>query len=204
MLLQKKLDAKPTLALRLLDNLHVCKEIRPKMDNNTPFYTSVLRNSPLGDLWVAVSDRGLSAIEWSQDEAGFGAYLSKRFKRPVQANPGKVAPALRQLDEYLRGARKAFDLSIDWSLLRPFQKQVLQIVFAIPYGQTCTYGDIAHELGNPRAARAVGRANATNPMPLVIPCHRVIGTDGKLHGYGGGEGLPTKEWLLKLEGAVLT
>jgi methylated-DNA-[protein]-cysteine S-methyltransferase len=174
------------------------------MDNNTPLYTGVLRNSPLGDLWVAVTDRGLAAIEWSLDEADFGAYLGKRFKRPVQADPGKVAPALRQLDEYLRGARKAFDLPIDWSLLRPFQQQILQIVFAIPYGQTRTYGDIAYEIGNPRAARAVGRANATNPMPLVIPCHRVIGADGKLHGYGGGEGLPTKEWLLKLEGAVLT
>jgi len=174
------------------------------MDKNSPLYIGILRNSPLGDLWVAVTDQGLAAIEWSQDGADFGAYLTKRFKRPVQPDPEKVAPALRQLDEYLRGARKAFDLPIDWSLLRPFQRQVLQIVFAIPYGQTRTYSDIAHEIGNPRAARAVGRANATNPMPLVISCHRVIGTDGKLHGYGGGKGLPTKEWLLKMEGAVLT
>jgi methylated-DNA-[protein]-cysteine S-methyltransferase len=174
------------------------------MDKNTPLYTGVLRNSPLGDLWVAGTDQGLAAIEWSQDEADFGVYLTKRFKCPVQPGPEKVAPTLRQLDEYLRGARKAFDLPIDWSLLRLFQRQVLEIVLAIPFGQTRTYGDIAHEIGNPRAARAVGRANATNPMPLVIPCHRVIGSDGKLHGYGGGEGLPTKEWLLKLEGAVLT
>jgi methylated-DNA-[protein]-cysteine S-methyltransferase len=174
------------------------------MDKNTPLYTGILQNSPLGDLWVAVTDQGLGAIEWSQDEAEFGAYLTKRFKRPVQPNLEKVTSSLRQLDEYLRGARKAFDLPVDWSLLRPFQRKVLQIVFAIPYGQTRTYGDIAGEIGNPRAARAVGRANATNPMPLVIPCHRVIGSDGKLHGYGGGEGLPTKEWLLKMEGAVLT
>jgi len=174
------------------------------MDKNSPLYTDILRNSPLGDLWVALSDQGLAAIEWSQAEADFGAFLTKRFKRQVQPDPQKAGPALRQLDEYLRGARKIFDLPIDWSLLRPFQRQVLQIVFAIPYGQTRTYGEIAHEIGNPRAARAVGRANATNPMPLVIPCHRVIGSDGKLHGYGGGEGLPTKEWLLKMEGAVLT
>jgi methylated-DNA-[protein]-cysteine S-methyltransferase len=174
-----------------------------KMDKISPLYTGVLRNSPLGDLWVAVSDRGLAAIEWSKDEAVFGAYLTKRFKRPIQSDPKRVALALQQLDEYLRGARKAFDLPIDWFLMRPFQQQVLQIVYAIPFGQTRTYGDIAHEIGNPRAARAVGRANATNPMPLVVPCHRVIGGDGKLHGYGGGEGLPTKEWLLKLEGAVL-
>jgi len=174
------------------------------MNKNSLLYTGILRDSPLGDLWIAVSEQGLAAIEWSQDEADFGIYLTKRFKRPVQPNPEKVAPALRQLDEYLRAARKAFDLPIDWSLLRPFQRQVLQIVFAIPYSQTRTYGDIAHEVGNSHAARAVGRANATNPMPLVIPCHRVIGSDGKLHGYGGGEGLPTKEWLLQMEGAVLT
>lgn len=174
------------------------------MDKNSPLYIGVLQNSPLGDIWIAVSDHGLVAIEWSQDEADFGEYLTKRFKRPVQPDPEKVAPALRQLDEYLRCARKTFDLPINWSLLRPFQQQVLQIVHAIPYGQTRTYGDIAHEIGNPLAARAVGRANATNPMPLVIPCHRVIGSDGKLTGYGGGEGLPTKEWLLKMEGAVLT
>jgi methylated-DNA-[protein]-cysteine S-methyltransferase len=173
------------------------------MDENFPLYIGNLRNSPLGDLWVAVSDQGLAAIEWSQDEADFGTYLTKRFKRAVQANPEKADSALRQLDEYLRGARKAFDLPIDWSLLRPFQQLVLRIVYAIPYGQTRTDGDIAHEIGNPNAARAVGRANATNPMPLVIPCHRVIGSDGKLTGYGGGEGLPTKEWLLKMEGAVL-
>ena len=174
------------------------------MDKNLPLYTGILQNSPLGDLWVAVSEQGLAAIEWSQDEVDFGAYLARRFKRPVQAGPEKAAPALRQLDEYLRGARKEFTIPIDWSLLRPFQRQVLQIVFAIPYGQTRAYGEIAHEIGKPRAARAVGRANATNPMPLVIPCHRVIGADGKLHGYGGGEGLPTKEWLLQLEGALLT
>jgi methylated-DNA-[protein]-cysteine S-methyltransferase len=174
------------------------------MDKNSPLYTGILQNSPLGNLWVAVSERGLAAIEWAQDEADFGVYLTKRFKRPVQPDFEKTAPVLHQLDEYLRGARKAFNLPIDWSLLRPFQRQVLQIVHAIPYGGTRTYGDIAHEIGNPRAARAVGRANATNPMPLVIPCHRVIGSDGKLHGYGGGEGLPTKEWLLQMEGAVLT
>ena len=174
------------------------------MDKNTPLYTGVLQNSSLGDLWIASTDYGLAAIEWSQDEADFSAYLTKRFKRPTQPNLEKVATAHQQLDEYLRGARKAFHLPIDWSLLRPFQIQVLQIVFSIPYGCTRTYGEIAYEIGNPNAARAVGRANATNPMPLVIPCHRVIGSDGKLRGYGGGEGLSTKEWLLKLEGAVLT
>ncbi|NJN79318.1 MAG: MGMT family protein [Anaerolineales bacterium] len=80
---------------------------------------------------------------------------------------------------------------------------MLKLVYEIPYGELRTYADIAIEMGHPNAYRAVGRANATNPMPLVIPCHRVIGRDGKLHGYGGGEGLRTKEWLLKMEGAVV-
>ena len=74
---------------------------------------------------------------------------------------------------------------------------------AIPYGETRTYGEIAAQIGTPNAPRAVGRANAANPMPLVIPCHRVIGTDGKLHGYGGAGGLKTKQWLLSMEGATV-
>jgi O-6-methylguanine DNA methyltransferase len=77
------------------------------------------------------------------------------------------------------------------------------VVYAIPYGEVLTYADIAAQIGHPHASRAVGRANATNPMPLVIPCHRVIGRDGKLHGYGGRGGLQTKEWLLRMEGAVI-
>ena len=174
------------------------------MDRFSPLYIGVLSKSPLGDIWLASTDYGLAAIEWSKDESDFSAYLSKRFKRPSHPDPEKLASSLQQLDEYLRGERMDFTLPIDWSLLREFQSKVLQLVFAIPYGQTRTYGEIAHEIGNPNAARAVGRANATNPMPLVIPCHRVIGADGKLHGYGGGEGLPTKEWLLKMEGAVMT
>jgi methylated-DNA-[protein]-cysteine S-methyltransferase len=87
--------------------------------------------------------------------------------------------------------------------LRPFQQEALKVVYAIPYGEIRTYADVAAQIARPHAYRAVGRANATNPMPLVIPCHRVIGKDGKLHGYGGGDGLPTKEWLLKMEGAVI-
>jgi methylated-DNA-[protein]-cysteine S-methyltransferase len=92
---------------------------------------------------------------------------------------------------------------VDWSLLRPFQQSVLRATYAIPFGETRTYKEIAEQVGHPNAARAVGRAEATNPMPLVLPCHRVIGMDGKLHGYGMAEGLITKAWLLKLEGAMM-
>jgi methylated-DNA-[protein]-cysteine S-methyltransferase len=103
------------------------------------------------------------------------------------------------MTEYLKGKRRDFTFAIDWSTLKPFQRNTLRAVFSIPYGETRTYAEIAAQIGHPNAYRAVGRANATNPMPLVVPCHRVIGTDGKLHGYGGGDGLPTKEWLLKME-----
>jgi len=167
-------------------------------------YIGELKGTPLGNLWLAVLDLGLVAVEWSQSQAEFEAYLAKRFKRPVEYAPDKLKDAARELSEYLTGKRRQFTLPVDWSLMRPFQQAALQATFAIPYGETRTYGELAAQIGRPRAARAVGRAEATNPMPLVVPCHRVIGVDGKLHGYGGGEGLKTKEWLLKLEGAVLT
>jgi methylated-DNA-[protein]-cysteine S-methyltransferase len=112
-------------------------------------------------------------------------------------------PYAKELREYLNGNRTTFTIPIDWSWFTPFQCQALQAVFRIPYGETRTYIEIAREINRPLAYRAVGAANAMNPMPVVIPCHRVIGADGKLHGYGGGEGLPTKEWLLRLEGAVM-
>jgi methylated-DNA-[protein]-cysteine S-methyltransferase len=102
----------------------------------------------------------------------------------------------------VEGRRRYFDLTIDWSVIRSqFQRKALQAVLEIPYAQTRTYAQIAAQIGFPLAARAVGRANATNPMPLVIPCHRVVGSDGTLHGYGGVGGLHTKAWLLKMEAA---
>jgi len=166
-----------------------------------PIYVGELNGTCLGDLRLAASDLGLVAVEWSDSQVEFDYYLQK-LQRPIQQNVKKIAPYARELREYLNSKRTAFTIPIDWSLLRPFQREALQVVYRIPYGETCTYFDIAIEIGGPNASRAVGRANATNPMPLVIPCHRVIGRDGKLHGYGGGEGLKTKEWLLKMEGAV--
>ena len=170
---------------------------------STPLiYVGELNNTRLGDLRLAASDLGLVAVEWAASQIHYDAYLEK-LKRPIQPDAKKIAPYAKELREYLSGKRTAFTIPIDWSLFRPFQREALQAVYRIPYGETCTYHDIALEIGRPNASRAVGRANATNPMPLVIPCHRVIGKDGKLHGYGGGEGLRTKEWLLKLEGAVM-
>lgn len=117
--------------------------------------------------------------------------------------PEKLADEIRQLGEYAAGRLNRFSIRIDWSVLRPFQQRVLQLTCDIPYGETRTYKELAMLLGNPQAARAVGRAQATNPMPIVIPCHRVVGSDGKLHGYGAGQGLGTKETLLKMEKALM-
>lgn len=168
----------------------------------SPIYIGELNGTFLGDLRLAASDLGLVAVEWADSQFEFDSYL-RRINRPIEPNAKKIVPYAKELREYLNSKRKAFTIPIDWSLFRPFQREALQAVFRIPYGETCTYHDIAIEIGRPNASRAVGRANATNPMPIVIPCHRVIGRDGKLHGYGGGEGLKTKEWLLRLEGAVI-
>ena len=165
-------------------------------------YTGELNNTPLGNLRLAASDFGLVAVEWASAQPGLDAYLA-RLRRPIEANARRIAPYARELREYLNGKRAAFTIPIDWTFFTPFQREALQAVFRIPYGETRTYIDIAREINRPNAYRAVGAANAMNPMPIVIPCHRVLGVDGKLHGYGGRGGLRTKEWLLKMEGAVI-
>lgn len=165
-------------------------------------YFGQIRETVLGNLWLACSDMGLVALEWQCAQSDFLTVLTKHYPAAqLEENPRRLALAASELREYLDAKRKRFDIQIDWSGMRPFQRQVLLTTYAIPYGQTSTYGDIAQQIGRSRAARAVGRAEATNPMPIVIPCHRVLGADGKLRGYGGG--LDVKKWLLKLEGAVL-
>jgi len=176
--------------------------MKTKKNDTNPIYIGELNGTPLGDLRLAASDFGLVAVEWTESQPEFDAFLA-RLNRPISANERRIKPYAKELSEYLNGKRNAFTIPIDWTIFRPFQREALQAVFRIPYGETRTYAEIAAQINRPLAYRAVGRANATNPMPLVIPCHRVIGTDGKLHGYGGGEGLPTKEWLLKMEGAVM-
>lgn len=154
----------------------------------------------LGPIWVALSPRGLVGVHMKESEAE----IRERYSdRELREDAKRTGPVLEQLASYFKGEGQAFDVAIDWSTLASFQQQVLQLVCEVPYGQTTTYQDIASQLGNPAAARAVGRANATNPMPIIIPCHRVLGADGKLHGYGGPGGVETKAWLLALEGSRL-
>ena len=166
-------------------------------------YLGELNDTPLGDFRLAASDLGLIAVEWADSQPELDLYLQK-LKRPLEPNQKKIAPYAKELREYLNGKRTAFTIPIDWTPFTPFQREALQAVFRIPYGETRTYIDIAREIDRPHAYRAVGAANAMNPMPIIVPCHRVLGADGKLHGYGGKGGLKTKEWLLKMEGAVMT
>jgi methylated-DNA-[protein]-cysteine S-methyltransferase len=159
-------------------------------------------DAPLvGRLWLAATEQGLCEIAFDGDEAEFVARLERLWRVKPVKDEQPLAEAVKQLREYLAGQRTGFDLPIETRHLRPFQRQVLDATQAIPRGNVSTYRALALQVGRPRAMRAVGRAEATNPMPLVIPCHRVIGSNGSLRGYGGG--LPLKSALLKLEGVML-
>ena len=162
-------------------------------------FTGTTAQTPLGTVFVAVSDFGLVTVQIGGDEGEFTQGIATRFKILRFPSKTQVEPFIQQIEAYLRGTRQSFDFPIHWEVLSPFQQKVQRAVYAIPYGETRTYGQIAAQIGSPRAARAVGRANATNPMPLVLPCHRLVGADGSLRGYGTGEGIKTKAWLLDLE-----
>ena len=179
---------------------HSPTQIKPA-PTRAPFtiFIGSLHSSPIGPLWVAVTEKGLLAVDWDQPQAVFTHHLQEQFQAEVFYDEVRTAAPVRQLGEYLAGQRRRFDLPLDLSHMSPFQIRVLNLTYEIPYGQTLTYKEIATLLGNPRAARAVGRVEATNPIPLVIPCHRVLGADGSLHGYVGPGGVKLKAWLLELE-----
>jgi methylated-DNA-[protein]-cysteine S-methyltransferase len=158
-----------------------------------------LADSPVGDLLVAVTDRGLCRIAYRPDAAL--DELSADFGVRVLRIPKRVDHVRRELDEYFAGTRRAFDLETDLSPVPAFHRQVLRELAHVPFGEVTTYGALAEKVGKPRAARAIGGAMNRNPIPIVLPCHRVIGSNGKLVGYAGG--LDRKEALLRLEGALL-
>ena len=166
-------------------------------------YYDMLPHTFVGPLFAAVSERGLIAVDFGLSERAFVEHVRAKTRAEVIRSPRQAASALGQIQEYLAGRRTRFDLPIDYSTMSDFQRKVLQAALRIPRGQVLTYSDIARQIGRPKAARAVGQALGHNPVPIVIPCHRVLGSDGSLHGYSGGGGIKTKAWLLHLEGAAL-
>ena len=173
--------------------------LKVPLQTSSPIYIGLLPSSVIGPIWVALSQLGLVAIDWSMSQSDFTYQVQQRFHSDVVYDETRTAEPVRQLSEYLAGHRRQFNLPLDLNGMSPFQMQVLQLTASIPYGQTSTYKMIATQVGNPHSARAVGRVEATNPIPLVIPCHRVLGSDGSLHGYGGPGGIKLKAWLLNLE-----
>ena len=148
--------------------------------------------SPVGELTLVADDRGLAAILWENDKPDrvrLGA-VRERADHPV------LVETERQLREYFAGERRTFDVPLSFAGT-DFQKRVWAALLAIPFGETRSYGEIAHQLGTPGASRAVGAANGRNPISIIAPCHRVVGSNGKLTGFAGG--LEAKAFLLDLE-----
>jgi methylated-DNA-[protein]-cysteine S-methyltransferase len=158
-----------------------------------------LFDSPLGTLLLAASPRGLCRISYEPEPEREAERLATRFGLRVLRAP--LDDPRRQLDEYFEGRRRAFELELDLEGVAPFHRRVLDELAQVPYGELTTYGRLAARAERPRAARAVGTVMNRNPLPIVLPCHRVVGSTGKLVGYGGG--LDRKERLLRLEGALL-
>ena len=152
--------------------------------------------SPVGDLFLAATDRGLARTSYRL--AGMEETLARTFGSRVLRSP--LDEVRRELDEYFAGERKVFDLPLDLRVAT-FPAGVLAELARVPYGQTETYGALAAKAGRPRAARAVGTVMNRNPIPIVLPCHRIVGANGSLTGYAGG--LDVKLQLLQLEGAML-
>jgi len=158
-------------------------------------------DSPFGPLLLAGTPKGLVRVGLpNQDADTLLVDLATRVSPRVLEAPARLDRARRELDLYFAGKLTEFDLPLDWQLSRDFRRKVLRAIARIPYGQTRTYTQMATRAGNERAVRAAGTACGTNPIPLVVPCHRVLRSGGALGGYGGG--LPMKEELLRLEGVL--
>lgn len=156
-----------------------------------------LTETPLGPISFYAGDCGLQRLAFSSLKQ-LKEKESLQEKTPSMFGLETIGVLLSELNEYLFGIRKVVSVTIDWEIIRGFQREVLTLTCKIPYGQVRTYGEIAESLGKPKAARAVGAALGSNPMPIIIPCHRVIGSDGRLQGYI--DGIQSKALLLTLEG----
>jgi methylated-DNA-[protein]-cysteine S-methyltransferase len=162
-------------------------------------------DSPIGTLVAARTERGLACLSYEDHHGGLDAVLDRlaaKLSPRILEAPARLDDVRRELDEYFEHRRTAFDLPLDWALVSPFGRKVLHATAEIPFGEVSTYAKVAAEAGSPKATRAAGNALGANPMPIVVPCHRVLHTGGKgIGNYTGG--VRRKEALLRLEGVLL-
>jgi methylated-DNA-[protein]-cysteine S-methyltransferase len=189
-----------TVSPEVLEKLHADLEDTADRDGILDIAYRAI-DSPVGTLLLAATESGLVRVAYDSEDhevvlEGLAAALSPRILHA----PKRLDPAAREIEEYFTGQRIGFDVPLDFSLSRGFRRSVLEHLPQIAYGQTETYAEVARTVGNPRAVRAVGSACATNPIPVVVPCHRVVRSDGRLGGYVGGLGAKTT--LLNLEAAA--
>ncbi|HEX6399713.1 MAG TPA: methylated-DNA--[protein]-cysteine S-methyltransferase [Actinomycetota bacterium] len=158
-------------------------------------------DSPVGELLIAVTPRGLAYLAFDdEDPDELAERLARELSPRILEHPAATDEVRRQLDEYFEGERTRFQLKLDRRLIRGIARDVLAATARIPFGRTSTYGSIAERIGRPRASRAVGNALGSNPIPIVVPCHRVLRAGGDVGGYAGGP--ERKRRLLRLEGAL--
>lgn len=171
------------------------------LDRDTASICYATIDSPVGRVLVAATPAGLARVAFRGREDVFVAELRQRLHAEVVRSAERIGKILEQIDAYFAGKRRTFDVPVDTQLMTPFQRRVLTAAQRVPAGAVVSYGDIARAIGQPKASRAVGQALGHNPIPIVIPCHRVIASDGSLGGYIGG--LAIKKKLLALEGAEI-
>lgn len=156
--------------------------------------------SPIGMMYLASTEKGICHISFKIPETEFLARLDPMAH--IQHDPAALNKAVDELLRYFDDPTLRFDIPVDLTDVTDFQREALQLIRNIPTGRVWTYKDVAEKLGNPKASRAIGQAMKNNPVPIVIPCHRVVGSGGALTGYAGGGGIATKRYLLELEGAL--
>lgn len=170
---------------------------------SAPRWSAAVQDTPLGAITCVVSESGLTNVFFMGEDAVRQALDRQMMFNPPQGRKHLLDLALHQIAAYLCGEPQSFDLPFDFEGCSEFQQEVLVEVSRIPYGSVLTYGQLAGRVGGLQMARAVGRAVAANPLPLVVPCHRVLASEGHLGGYSGHKGVQTKAWLLQMEGYLL-
>jgi methylated-DNA-[protein]-cysteine S-methyltransferase len=192
------LEARLAAAARALDAPEVDLPARAREEGLADVVYTV-EPSPLGELLLAITPRGLLKVSYADIYPSEAALedISKRVSPRVLEDAAALDDVRRELDEYFAGRRRDFDLPLDRTLMRGFGRRVLERTARIPYGQVATYGEVARDIGSPRASRATGNALGANPIPIVVPCHRVVRSGGVIGNYGGGP--ERKIQLLELE-----